>query len=357
VGERPLVPDLNNRTITHGEYLGRQVELLREAQRDGEPVAAELLRGTACGRGTVEELLNAELTLETARLAVARDHGYASWTAAGKHSSDLVDGRFEAAADAIQWGDITTLQRLLDEDPELVRARSPFVHRTTLLHHVAANGIEVERQLQSPPNAAEIMRLLLERGSEPDAVCDTYGGERFQTTLYLLVSSIVPATAGVQAQLVEELCRAGAASNGPGDDGEPLWTAITFGYTDAVEALVRCGARVDNVVFAAALGDLAGVRRFFDEAGRLKPGRARSTRRSGSRRPPLRVDGMLEYALIWAALHGRREVCTFLLEKQPDLSFAEPFFGSTAIGAARYHGYHEIVAMLESARVEQNHRR
>jgi ankyrin repeat protein len=168
---------------------------------------------------------------------------------------------------------------------------------------------------------------------------------------------IVPATAGVQARLVEELCRAGAASNGPGDDGEPLWTAITFGYTDAAEALVRCGARVDNVVFAAALGDLASVRRFFDEAGKLKPGRARSTRRLESRRSPLRADRMLEYGLIWAALHGRREVCSFLLDKQPDLSFTEPFFGSTAIGAARYHGHHEVVAMLESAMPEQNRRR
>jgi hypothetical protein len=32
------------------------------------------------------------------------------------------------------------------------------------LHHVAANGIEVERQLQSPPNATQVMRLLLDRG-------------------------------------------------------------------------------------------------------------------------------------------------------------------------------------------------
>jgi hypothetical protein len=176
-------------------------------------------------------------------LAVARDHGYTSWAAAGKHSSDLVDGRFEAAADSIQWGDIAALQKLLDQDPALVRARSPFAHHATLLHHVAANGIEVERQLQTPPNAVEIALLLLQRGSEPDSVCDTYGGKGFQTTLYLLVSSIVPAIAGVQAQLVEELCRSGAAANGPGDDGDPLWTAITFGYTDAAEALVGCGAR------------------------------------------------------------------------------------------------------------------
>jgi hypothetical protein len=107
--------------------------------------------------------------------------------------------------------------------------RSPFVHRATLLHHVAANGIEVERQLQSPPNAVEIMHALLERGAQPDALCATYGGGRQQTTLILLVSSAGPAAAGVQAALVEELCRAGARVDGLDDDDVPLWTAITFG--------------------------------------------------------------------------------------------------------------------------------
>ena len=74
---------------------------------------------------------------------------------------------------------------------------------------MAANGIEVERQIQSPANAVEIMRLLLERGAEVDALCETYGGGRNQTTMCLLVSSCVPAEAGVQAALVDELCRVG----------------------------------------------------------------------------------------------------------------------------------------------------
>ncbi len=76
------------------------------------------------------------------------------------------------------------MRELLDWHSALVQMRSPFVHRATLLHHVAANGIEVERQLQFPPNAAEIMRLLLEHAAEPDAVCDTDGGGRAHTTLY-----------------------------------------------------------------------------------------------------------------------------------------------------------------------------
>ena len=75
------------------------------------------------------------------------------------------------------------------------------------------------------------MRLLLERGAEPDAICDAYGAD--DTTLGLLVSSAHPAAAGVQAALVEELCRGGARVDGLDDHGAPLWTAIAFGYTEA----------------------------------------------------------------------------------------------------------------------------
>jgi hypothetical protein len=197
-------------------------------------------------------------------LAIARDHRFADWPATREHAAEPVDLRFEAAADAIQWGELDALRARLDAMPELVWMRSPFPHRATLLHHVAANGIEVERQLQSPANAVQITRLLLERGAEPDAICTVYG--EHDTTMGLLVSSSVPAAAGVQALLVEDLCAHGARVDGLDDDGAPLRTAITFGYTEAAEALARCGARVDNLVFAAALGDLGATKRYWMRA-------------------------------------------------------------------------------------------
>jgi ankyrin repeat protein len=205
---------------------------------------------------------------------------------------------------------------------------------------VAANGIEVERQLQSPPNATDIARLLLERGSEPDASCETYGGGRSQTTLCLLVSSAGPAVAGVQAALVEELVRGGALVDGVDDDGLPMLTAITFGYTAAVEALARCGARVDNILFASALGDTAAVRDHLRHpsvaAGPLVGAQY------------LDSDHLLEHALITAALHGRLPVVEILLEQGPDLWFTEETFGSTARGAARYAHHDDIAALLDS---------
>ena len=309
-----------------GEVLDRQVTVLREAHHAGDSVAARVLSGTGT-KGTDEELLRSALTEGAARRAIALDHGYADWGAARADADLHVDTRFEAAADAIQWGELTTLADLLDAHPQLISMRSPFPHHCTLLHHVAANGIEVERQLQSPPNATDVMQLLLDRGADPDAACDLYGGGPSMTTLCLLVSSCVPAEAGVQAQLARVLCHGGAAVDGPEDDGAPLDTAITFGYTEAAEELVRCGARVDNLVFHAALGDLAAVRGYF--AAGVPEG------------------NLLEHALGAAALHGRRDVVEFLLGQGPDLSFADPSFGATARGAARYAGHTEIVALID----------
>jgi hypothetical protein len=349
VTARPLVPDRDRGATTVGEYLDRQVEMLQDAHRRGDRLAARLIRATVAREATHDEVLASALTLEVARTAIARDHGYEDWSAAQGHAEEPIDADFETACDAIQWGELDLLRVLLDARPALVHARSPFAHRATLLHHVAANGIEVERQIQSPSGAVDIAALLLARGAEADALCDTYGGGRNQTTLCLLVSSTIPAAAGVQAPLVEELCRGGARADGLDDDGAPLWTAITFGYTEAAEALARCGARVDNLVFAAALGRLDAVQGYFDADGTLLPGPAWGTIRAAPGGSRLDPDRLADYALIWAALHGRRVVVEFLIASHPDLAFTEPFFNSTAYGAARHGRHEEIAALLAAA--------
>jgi hypothetical protein len=211
---------------------------------------------------------------------------------------------------------------------------------------VAANGIEVERQLQSPANAVDVLRLLIARGADPDAICDSYGGGNGATTMCLLVSSGHPFAAGLQVPLVEELCRSGARVNGIDDDGLPLWTAISFGYSAAAQALVRCGARVDNLCLAAALGDLDAVRGCFDADGSLRTAGA-AVKRIGAHGPELAPELMVDCALIWAAAHDRRRVVEFLLTKDPDLRVAEPCFHATAVGAAGYFGLDDMVALLE----------
>src|SRR5439155_1145945 len=200
--------------------------------------------------------------------ALARWYDFGSWTRLAEYVHAVISegstiARFESAVDAVVGGDLAMLAALLREDPELVRARStrvthfdPPVHRATLLHYVAANGVEGYRQ-KTPKNAVKIAKVLLQSGAEVDALADMYGGH--YTTMSMLVSSCHPAKAGVQVALVETLLDFGAAieASGSAQWGSPLMTAVAFGYRSAAEALVRRGARVDNIAAAAALGRLA----------------------------------------------------------------------------------------------------
>jgi hypothetical protein len=337
-----LTPRVDGTEVPVRHWIVVQAELLRDAVARGDRAAADVLRFA----DVVPDAQGGHLDVGRAQLAIAKDHWYADWADALAHGHDIVDTRFEAAADAIHAGDLDTLRGLLDAEPALVAMHSPFPHRQTLLHHVAANGIEVERQLRSPDNAIDVLRLLIERGADPDATCDSYGGGNGATTMCLLVSSAGPAAAGVQAALVEELCRSGAQVNGIDDDGLPLWTAVSFGYTEAAEALARCGARVDNLGLAAALGDLNAVREYFAADGSLRTSVA-AHERIGAHGRELAPELVVEYALIWAAAHDRRQVVEFLLTKGPDLRVTEPYFHATALGAARYMGNDEMVALLE----------
>src|SRR5687767_5609629 len=54
---------------------------------------------------------------------------------------------FDEAVEAIIHGDEVTLDRILRAEPTLVRLRASAPHGATLLHYVAANGVERERQL------------------------------------------------------------------------------------------------------------------------------------------------------------------------------------------------------------------
>src|SRR5688572_8551388 len=159
---------------------------------------------------------------------------------------------FARAVTAIVTGDVQALRQTLAADPGLVRARSTSAHHATLLHYMAANGIEDELQ-RRVPNADEVARLLLEAGAEADALCDMYGG-RWNTTMDLLVSSDHPCEAGVTGKVVRLLHAHGAAIEGPRDNGSPLATALAFGIIDGVQAVLACGARTDNPIFAAAAG-------------------------------------------------------------------------------------------------------
>ena len=267
----------------------------------------------------------ARFRLADAHFLIANAHGFPHWAAFEQHvrraSGDGTErDPFEAAADAIVGGDLATLAEILRRQPALVRARSARVHGATLLHYIAANGVEDFRQ-KTPPNAVPIARALLDAGAEVDALANTYSGGWWQTTLNLLVSSAHPAEAGLQCALVDVLVDFGAAVHGVKNDQSPIMTALAFGYLDAAETLVRRGARVDNVLTAAALGraDLLGS--FVLDAGTLRPGVPLVA--PGWLRLPDRADTHLAHALVWACRFGGVEAAAFLLETGVDPAAAD----------------------------------
>jgi hypothetical protein len=333
----------------HLDEYERQAEELLDACRGGDPVAMgcfkerhpRFLDPTIPWLSTNpsdDEIRAAGLDLGDARLALARWYDFRDWSALAEHVATVVRDdspvyRFESAVEAVVAGDLGALESSLREHPELIRARSarvthfdPPVHRATLLHYVAANGVEGHRQ-KTPKNAVDVAKVLLRAGAEVDALADMYGGQ--WTTMGLLVSSCHPAEAGVQAELALTLLDFGASIEGDGSDrwNSPLMTALAFGYRETAEALAARGARTDNVAAAAGLGRLA-------EAHELLPVADAESRHK---------------ALALAAQHGHAEVVRLLLDAGEDPNRYNPkgnHAHSTPLHQAVCAGHADVVRLL-----------
>jgi hypothetical protein len=247
---------------------------------------------------------------------------------------------FARSVTAIITGDVSALRRELEADPALVSARSASAHRATLLHYVAANGIEPELQ-RRVPNADEVARVLLAAGADVDAPCEAYG-DRWRTTLDLAVSSDHPCEAGVTRKLVTVLCASGAAVEGPANDGSPLATALCFGILDGVQALLACGASADNPIFAAAAGDGAWMQAWRDgqtPQRRQAPG---FLPLSGNRAT------VAEQALVFASMCGQVEVIRLLAEQAVNVNACPPgsHWTATPLHTAAIQGHCDAVRAL-----------
>jgi len=327
----------------------KQAEQLLEAHRSGDPEAVRIIhqkhprfldsRIPWLPRNISDsEIQSAVFELSDAQLTVARWYDFQNWDALIEHVAAVSrDGSpvrlFESGVEAVVDGDLETLTTLLRQYPELAKARSqrvthfdPPVHRATLLHYIAANGVEGYRQ-RTPANAVAIAKILLDAGAEVDALAALYGGQC--TTMSLLVSSCHPAQAGVQVALLDTLVDYGASveERGEGKWKSPLMTALAFGYRDAAEALVRRGARVDHLAAAAGLGRL-------NDAARLLPGADPKSR---------------HVALALAAQSGHTAVVKLLLDAGEDPDRYNPdgnHAHSTPLHQAALAGHDAVVQLL-----------
>ena len=319
-----------------------------------------------------EEVRATPIDRDDALLAIARWYDFLDWASlvAWVEAVQVAGSpvaRFEEAVDAVVNGNAPTLARLLREDPSLVHARStrvnsfdPPVHRATLLHYLAANGVEGYRQ-RSPKNAVEIAKLLLDAGADPNALQDSYGGQN--TTIAMLVSSSPPKAAGVQVPLIHVLVDYGAtiSPSGEGDWTSPIETALVFNMCEAADALVKRGAPVDTLAAAAGLGLLDEVRRMLPSADANDRHRAVALAAqcghadvvaalidAGEDPNRFNPPGTHSHSppLHQAIAAGHLNVVKLLVERGARLDIKDTIYESTPLGWAVYMDRAEIAALL-----------
>ncbi len=319
------------------------------------------------------ELQGTKLRLADAQLVIAREHGFESWPKFAKHIEGLIRksssvSRFESAVDAVVTGDVAKLERLLGENPELVRERSTRLHHATLLHYVGANGVENYRQ-KTPKNAVKIAEILLRAGADVRAAAEIYGGS---DTLGLAATSVWPFRAGVQDALIDILIEYGAGLHEEG----LVNACLGNGRGQAAEHLAERGARLD-LEGAAGVGRLDLVKSFFNEDGSLKANATRSQMECGFGwaceygrtnvvkfllEMGVKVDAMPRgiTGLHWAAYAARADIVKLLLESKAPVELKDERHRGTPLGWA-FHGwgdpppgtepghYYEVVALLVAA--------
>jgi hypothetical protein len=212
-------------------------------------------------------------------------------------------------------GDAEGLRDHLAAHPELVRrtvrfADGGYFTDPTLLEFAAENPV---RRGTLPANVVEVATVVLAAGAKADR-------SRVGSALALVCSGRVPREHGVQVPLIDLLCDHGA------DPDRGMLPALVHGEFEAVDALLRRGARVDLPV-AAALGN-------GEEVRRLLPASSPEARHR---------------ALALAAQHGRTDAVRRLLDAGEDPNRYNPagcHAHSTPLHQAAGYGHLEVVQLL-----------
>jgi hypothetical protein len=331
----------------------------------------------------------ASISEADARLLIANEEGYAFWQ---KYESFLhLDPAVRDVIAAVRTGDRERLLEVLRDDPE---ASGPswvpgFVPPELIPNDSVPLFCVSEasfRGTNKRGNEYDLVRDLVAAGAE----ADFQGGMPF-------IGAVSFNSLGAAAAFLD----CGAAVDGVDCDGTPMAYALHFGYSAMAELLARRGAKLD-LRFAAGVGKLDEVKRWFEADDSLKPGAgalvdpyAFEHKLRGE--SPFRCErtraNVLSQALYFACTHAKLDVAElllaqgaainaivpgldskptvlhrvvsgqqggrgtleelaavvrFLVDHGADLVARDPDFGSTPLGWAKYTGRHEAVELLRS---------
>ena len=354
---RPLPPNPNL------DHLKHQAKDLLKAHAARSPEVAQRLREfhPRFPRSTDAEIFHAELKLTDAQLAIARESGFPSWTRLKRHIEKpaladrldlphherIEDPVFRRAVDLLDAGDAAALRAHLMQHPDLAHRRVLFeggnyFRDPTLLEFVAENPT---RHGTLPKNIVEVTKIILDAGTTQSALDET---------LTLAASSAVTHQCGVQIALIDLLCDYGA------DPNAAMRTAAAYAEFEAVDSLIRRGARIDLSI-AAALGRTEDARRLLPTADAedrhwamalaVQFGRAEIVRMLlDAGEDPNRYNPVGGHSqstpLHQAALAGHLDIARLLVERGASLDRKDTLFNSTPAGWAQYAGRTEVEAYL-----------
>jgi hypothetical protein len=320
---RRLPPNPN---LDHLKYQAK--DLLKEHAASGPGVAQRIREfHPRFTRANDAEIFAAHLKLSDAQLTISRESGFKSWARLKKHIEKptltdqlslrhherIEDPVFRHAVDLIDAGDAAGLRVYLKQHPKLVHQHVIFegwnyFHNPTLLQFIAENPV---RNGKLPANIVDIAKVILDAGPAQSELNET---------LMLVATGSVPRECRMQLPLVDLLCDHRA------DPNIALHPATLHGEMEAVQALIRRGARVDLPV-AAALGHI-------DDFRRLLPDSDKDDR---------------HLALALASHFGQVEIVRLLLDAGEDPNRCNPLGGhshSTPLHQAAANGNEEMVRLL-----------
>jgi ankyrin repeat protein len=307
---------------------------------------------------------SAPLTTEGAVLAVARNHGFDSWTALRRHVAGLSSEPFARAFQLLRAHDVDGLGELLDQFPTLVTAQG-------------TNGNDL-LGLASATCDERLVSLLVSRGADV-----RHGNAHEWTVLHQAAYSNLPAMASV-------LLSAGApvSLSARGDGGTPLVAALFWGNVEVARVLAAAGVTPRNLRTAAGLDDVAALeslwgtpsagahRGFYRPHGGFpswRPGSSAAEVRDealswaarsdavsalswlASRGASLDADVYRGTALTWAAACGRVRAVRTLVELGAGVNVRGTFggpqhgVGTTALHHAAEDGHLAVIEVLLAA--------